>query len=116
MNDALTPLGKMTAFYIPAHKLDVPAPEQGPTPRGTIHQFLIEYFRAYTHAPSLVKGFWIDEHGRMVHDVLERFEVSFGAESEFERLVSFLRRICASLGEEAIYLTRGEDSFLVHRE
>lgn len=116
MNDALTPLGKMTAFYIPAHKLDVPAPEQGPTPRGTIHQFLIEYFRAYTHAPSLVKGFWLDERGRMLHDVLERFEVSFGAEPEFERLVAFLRRICVSLGEEAIYLTRGEESFLVHRE
>ena len=61
MNDALTPLGKMTAFYIPAHKLDAPAGEQGPTPRSTIHQFLIEHFRAYTHSPSLVKGFWLDE-------------------------------------------------------
>ncbi|HVA51659.1 MAG TPA: hypothetical protein VNH11_35290 [Pirellulales bacterium] len=115
MNDALTPLGKMTAFYIPAHKLDAPAREHGATPRDTIHRFLIEHFRAYTHAPSLVKGFWLDDQGRMQHDVLERFEVSFGAEHEFERLVGFLRQICASLGEEAIYLTRGEESFLVHR-
>ena len=115
MNDALTPLGKMTAFYIPAHKLDAPAGEQGPTPRSTIHQFLIEHFRAYTHSPSLVKGFWLDERGRMQHDVLERFEVSFGAEHEFETLVGFLRRMSASLSEEAVYLTRGEESFLVHR-
>jgi hypothetical protein len=115
LDESLTPLGKMTAFYIPAHKLDVPSPEQGPTPRGTIHQFLIEHFRAYTHAPSLVKGFWVDERGRMSHDVLERFEVSFGAESDFERLVAFLRRTCAALGEEAIYLTRGEESFLIHK-
>lgn len=114
-NDSLTPLGKMTAFYIPAHKLDVPSLEQSATPRGTIHEFLIEHFRAYTHAPSLVKGFWLDEQGHVSHDVLERFEVSFEAEPDFERLVAFLTRICAELGEDAIYLTRGEKSFLIHR-
>jgi hypothetical protein len=112
----LTPLGKMTAFYIPAHKIDAPAADQGSPPRATIHQFLMEHFRAYTHAPSLVKGFWLDERGQMVHDVLERFEVSFGDERDFERLVSFLRRMGASLGEASIYLTRGDESFLVHRQ
>ncbi|HET6879592.1 MAG TPA: hypothetical protein VFI31_05545 [Pirellulales bacterium] len=115
MNDNLTPLGKMTAFYVPAHKLDVPSAEHGPTPRGIIHQFLIENFRAYTHAPSLVKGFWLDQRGRVSHDVLERFEVSFDAEADFERLVVFLKRMGTELGEEAIYLTRGEESFLVHK-
>jgi hypothetical protein len=115
VNQSLTPLGTMTAFYIPAHKLDVPVAGQASTPRTNIHQFLIENFQAYTHSPSLVKGFWLDESGRMSHDVLERFEVSFGAELEFERLVQFLRRICGELGEEAIYLTRGEESFLVHK-
>lgn len=115
VSQSLTSLGKMTAFYIPAHKLDAPVADQTATPRATIHQFLIENFRAYTHSPSLVKGFWLDEGGRMSHDVLERFEVSFGAEAEFERLVSFLRHICGDLGEEAVYLTRGEESFLVHK-
>lgn len=105
----------MTAFCIPAHKLDVSVAGQATTPRATIHQFLMENFRAYTHAPSLVKGFWLDDAGRMSHDVLERFEVSFGAELEFERLVGFLRHICGDLEEEAIYLTRGEESFLVHK-
>jgi hypothetical protein len=112
----LTSLGKMTAFYVPAHKLDAPTSDGTPVPRATIHQFLMEHFRAYTHAPSLVKGFWLDDRGQLVHDVLERFEVSFGAEQDFERLVSFLRRICASLGEASIYLTRGDESFLVHKE
>ncbi|HWB08477.1 MAG TPA: hypothetical protein VG826_04610 [Pirellulales bacterium] len=116
MNEWLTPLGKMTAFYIPAHKLDAPTAGQTPTPRATIHQFLVEHFLAYTHAPSLVKGFWVDERGQLVHDVLERFEVSFGKERDFRRLVSFLRHIGASLGEASIYLTRGNESFLVHRE
>jgi hypothetical protein len=30
--------------------------------------------------------------------------------------VTFLRQLCRSLGEQAIYLTRGEESFLVNRE
>jgi hypothetical protein len=116
VNESLTPLGKMTAFYIPAHKLDAPATDPAPTPRATIHQFLVDHFRAYTHAPSLVKGFWVDERGQLVHDVLERFEVSFGEEQDFERLVSFLQRIGATLGEASIYITRGDESFLVHRQ
>lgn len=115
MPEPLTPLGKMTAFYIPAHKLDAPSAADGATPRATIHRFLIERFRAYTHAPSLVKGFWLDDAGRVSHDVLERFEVSFGSEAEFDELVAFLRSTCSALGEEAVYLTRGEESFLVHR-
>jgi hypothetical protein len=29
--------------------------------------------------------------------------------------VTFLRQLCQQLGEAAIYLTRGEESFLVNR-
>jgi hypothetical protein len=48
-----------------------------------------------------------------MHDVLERFEVSFESEEGFKRLVAFLGKLAESLDEEAIYLTRGEESFLV---
>ena len=47
--------------------------------------------------------------------MLERFEVSFESEKEFRRLVGFLGELCGRLEEEAIYLTRGEESFLVNR-
>lgn len=42
-------------------------------------------YRAYTKSPTPVKGYWMDLHGQLVHDVMERFEVSFGSESEFDR-------------------------------
>ena len=113
---SLTPLGKMTLFYVPSHKLDVPGPGSGAAPRARIHDFLMSRYKAYTHTPSPVKGFWLDEEKAVVHDVLERFEVSFGSEQEFEQLVAFLRQLCRVLGEQAIYLTRGEESFLVNRE
>lgn len=109
------PLGKMTAFYVPSNKLDAPGPAGLQSPRAHIHEFLIRNFRAYTHTPAPVKGFWLGEGERVVHDVLERFEVSFGAEKDFRRLVTFLRELCQMLDEAAIYLTRGEDSFLVNR-
>jgi len=109
-------LGKVTLFYVPSNKLDVPGAEGGPNPRSQIHDFLMGHYQAYTHTPSAVKGFWLDKHKAVQHDVLERFEVSFRSEREFQTLVTFLRGLCRSLGEEAIYLTRGEESFLVHRE
>jgi hypothetical protein len=113
MVKSLTPLGKMTLFYIPSHKLDAPGPSGQHTPRGQIHEFLMRHYRAYTHTPSPVKGFWLNENRAVLHDVLERFEVSFESEEGFEQLIDFLGRLCASLGEEAVYLTRGEESFLV---
>ncbi|HZU38290.1 MAG TPA: hypothetical protein VFA18_20365 [Gemmataceae bacterium] len=109
----VTPLGKMTLFYIPSHKLDLPGPASERAARAQIHQFLMQHYQAYTHMPSPVKGFWLSEKQAIVHDVLERFEVSFASEEEFQRLLDFLGELCRSLGEEAIYLTRGEESFLV---
>lgn len=78
-----------------------------------IHEFLIAHYRAYTHTPSPVKGYWISGHGNLTHDVMERFEVSFESESDFEKLIEFLAHLCQTLEEDTIYLTRGDESFLV---
>ncbi len=109
-------LGKVTVFYIPSHKLDDPRYyKDTQTARMATHEFLMRRYRAYTQSPTPVKGYWIDPNGQLVHDVMERFEVSFGSESEFERLIEFLIELCKRLVEDAIYVTRGERSFLVQR-
>lgn len=69
---SVTPLGKMTLFYVPSHKLDLPGPSGENTPRGRIHDFLMRHYKAYTHAPSPVKGFWLSHDRAVQHDVLER--------------------------------------------
>ncbi len=110
-------LGKVTVFYIPSHKLDDPRYYTGSqTARMATHEFLMHRYRAYTQSPTPVKGYWVDFHGQLVHDVMERFEVSFGSEQEFERLIEFLISLCGRLKEDAIYVTRGEHSFLVQKE
>ncbi len=109
-------LGKMTVFYIPSHKLDDPRFFQGTqTARSSIHEYLMNRYRAYTQTPTPVKGFWIGQSGDVVHDVMERFEVSFNVEDEFDRLISFLVDLCQRLDEDAIYVTRGDRSYLVQR-
>lgn len=113
----LRELGKVTVFYIPSHKLDDPRYFDGArTARTTIHSFLMQHFRAYTQSPTPVKGYWADHRGELVHDVMERFEVSFESEAGFEHLISFLAELCEPLDEDAIYVTRGERSFLVLRQ
>ncbi len=116
MPSHLHELGKMTAFYIPSHKLDDPQYFHGTqTCRSAIHEFLMHRFRAYTQTPTPMKGFWVEPGGELVHDVMERFEVSFGSEAEFDRLIQFLVETCERLCEDAIYVTRGDRSFLVRR-
>lgn len=110
-------LGKVTVFYLPSHKLDDPRYYNGAqTARMRTHEFMMHRYRAYTHSPSPVKGYWVDLGGELVHDVMERFEVSFGSESEFECLIVFLTELCERLREDAVYVTRGERSFLVSRK
>ncbi|TWU47780.1 hypothetical protein [Rubripirellula reticaptiva] len=113
----LMPLGKVTSFYVPSHKLDDSRfYDDNHTARSSIHEFLMHHYRAYTQTPTPVKGFWVDPAGVLVHDVMERFEVSFANETDFDQLIEFLVTLCKRLSEEAIYVTRGERSFLVARE
>lgn len=109
----LLSLGTMTVFYVPSHKLDDPRYGADPTARITIHNFLMQHYRAYTHTPSPVKGYWMNERGVLYHDVMERYEVSFDTEPQFQAVVDFLARLCRTLEEESIYLTRGDRSYLV---
>jgi hypothetical protein len=116
MQASLHELGKVTVFYVPSHKLDHPKHARNSlTARQDIHEFLMGRYNAYTQTPTPVRGYWAAPDGEVFHDVMERFEVSFGSESEFDRLIEFLADLCQRLDEQAIYVTRGDRSFLVQR-
>ena len=111
----------MTVFYIPSHKLDDPkfypkSDERSQTARSAIHEYLMRQYRAYTQTPTPAKGYWISHGDEVVHDVMERFEVSFNQEEEFDRLIDFLVELCVRLDEDAVYVTRGDRSYLVTRK
>ena len=76
----------------------------------------VEEFLELDNGDAEPGGLRTNQAGIVFHDVMERFEVSFDAEPEFEKLVAFLETMCQTLDEETIYLTRGDESFLVNRK
>ena len=96
------------------HKLDDNRLFDGQrTARADIHEFLMDRFRAYTQTPTPVKGFWIDHADSLHHDVMERFEVSFNDEEQFDQIIEYLVGMCQTLHEDSIYVTRGDRSYIV---
>jgi hypothetical protein len=98
-------IGKVAVFYIPSKKL-------GRETSKSIHDFLVNNYKAYTHEKGGMKGYWMDGP-RMTKDHHERYEVSFEGDGNFKKLVDFLSIICKKTREEAIYLTISGDSYLV---
>lgn len=98
-------IGKVAVFYLPFKKID-------PKTRKKIHDFLVGNYKAYTHERGGMKGYWLDGKD-MTKDHHERYEVSFGGNANFKKLVGFLSGLCEDTEEKAIYLTIGGDSYIV---
>lgn len=103
-------IGRMAVFYIPSCKLDTTLPEG--TPRQMLHDFFMQHYNAYTHEASKIHGYWCKQD-MLVFDEHERYEVSFDGEDKVHEFVAFLSRFCQLIGEDCIYLTMGEKSWLV---
>lgn len=98
-------IGKVAVFYLPSKKINTRT-------RKKIHDFLVENYKAYTHEMGGMKGYWLDGNN-MTKDQHERYEVSFGGDNNFKKLVGFLSDLCEDAKEKAIYLTIGGDSYIV---
>ena len=49
----------------------------------------------------------------MFKDKHERYEVSFKGEKKFKEFVLFLSELCNMTNEESIYMSIGEESYLI---
>lgn len=103
-------IGQVAVFYIPASKLDLEL-NLG-TPRQMLHEFFVKNYNAYTHEISKIQGFWTKKDILIV-DEHERYEVSFDGKDKVREFVEFLSKICGIIGEDSIYLTMGNKSWLV---
>ena len=97
-------IGKVAIFYIPANKLTKEV-------RKKLHNFFVKNYEAYTHETSKIQGFWTKEN-KILRDKHERYEVSFD-EKKIKKFVSFIAQICSEIKEDAIYLTFGNESYLI---
>jgi hypothetical protein len=108
-------IGQVAIFYLPLEKLN--SNENGvggKTPKELIHHFLMENYNAYTMEASDTQGFWRqNKQSKIFQDVNARYEVSFLGKEKIPRFVEFLSEMCRMMGEEAVYLTMGKNSYLV---
>lgn len=111
----LLPIGQVAVFYVPVQKLDCPEYGlSGRTPRQMFEEFFMDHYNAYTLELSNTQGFWREHrHTQIFRDENARYEVSFDGKDRVPSFVDFLSMMCALMGEEAIYLTMGYQSYLV---
>lgn len=111
----LLPIGQVAIFYVPVEKLDsVEHGTGGKTPRTMFEEFFMDHYDAYTLEISNTQGFWREhKQSEIFRDENARYEVSFDGKDRVPSFVEFLSKMCALLGEEAIYLTMGSHSYLV---
>lgn len=99
-------IGKVATFYIPVKKLSKKT-------RIQIHNFFVNHYYAYTHETSKIHGFW-SKNDKIIEDKHERYEVSFKGEKNLKKFIEFLSFICYVIKEDSVYLTIGEESFLIY--
>ena len=107
-------IGQVAVFYIPACKLDI-CLSTNITIREVLHDFFVKNYNAYTHEISNIQGFWVKQEVAgpiLITDRHEKYEISFFEWKEKE-FVAFLSTICRLIGEDSIYLTMGNRSWLV---
>ena len=109
MNHKLVPIGQVAVFYLPLAKLD------GGSNCAKINTYFLDNHFGYTVQTGKISGFWMkEEYGEFLAEENARFEVSFdGGEDVVNKFVDFLSDLCASMNEDAIYLTMGYKSYLV---
>lgn len=101
-------VGKVAVFYIPVDKIEKGLREK-------LHDFLVSNYNAYTHESSEIKGYW-DNGEQLLKDKHERYEISFKGDDNFKKLVNYLSKVCKEAGEDAIYLTVADESYLVRSQ
>ena len=103
----LQPIGRMAVFFVPAQKLAVK-----PDTQNRLEEKLLSTYQGYTKMTQHIEGHYCMGH-EVVKDEHIRYEVSFPGKKQIPAFVALISRLARDLGEEAIYLTMGQHSYLV---
>ena len=73
---------------------------------------MTDKFGGYTCASGNIYGYFTSEFTE--YDELREFRVSFSDVEAFGALCEFLTTLAADIGEECIYVRKGDEAFLVY--
>lgn len=106
-NKLIEHIGHTAIFYVPECKVDDEV-------RGMFHEFFIRNYDAYTFEPTRIQGFWRrDPDSPIFADINVKYVVSFDGHSHLTSFVEFLSGMCRRMGEECLYMTVGNQSYLI---
>jgi hypothetical protein len=79
-----------------------------------LHDFFISNYNAYTFENSEIQGFWRRDFNSPIFDDRNvKYVVSFDGKDRVCEFIDFLSEVCYFIDEECIYLTMGQESWLV---
>ena len=116
-------LGRMAVFLVPASKMRKEwAPTEGEVTSHTkvfgvteeerLDRELIKRYQGVTKVTANVEGSY-RLGGELIREDHIRYEVSFLGPDKVLEFVQLLKELCRKLNEDSIYLTMGENSYLV---
>lgn len=92
-------------FLVPSQKLT-------PMLKQQIHSFLMDNYRAYTHETGMTTGYW-REGIKTSKDNHDKYLISLGDSQYYQELVTFVSELCEETDETCLFLTIGNDAYLV---
>lgn len=106
-------LGRMIVFLLPSLKLKKRG-KQGLTLEDKLHDFLLKKFNGYTAAAGNIFGYWKNNAGREFYGEHKEYKVSLLDKKGIKVLEDFLVSLAQEMQEESIYLSAGDDSWLLY--
>lgn len=106
-------LGTMIVFLLPSLKLKKRS-KQGLTLEDKLHDFLLKKFKGYTAAAGNIFGYWKNTAGREFYGEHKEYKVSLLDKKSIKVLEDFLVSLAQEMQEESIYLSAGDDSWLLY--
>ena len=111
-------LGKPATFLLPLVKLRREwEPGQGKQVAQAVEEYLLAHFGAYTAAAGNIFGEWRDpKTGKVFYGDHREYSVAFEGKELIPLLERFIATVAVVISEECIYMTTGEDAWLIYPE
>lgn len=108
-------VGRDAVFYLPSDLMGMEI-ESGIRCRQMVEDFLEQEYGGFTDEGNNHNGFWKNAQGTRFYERYQKYRVAFTGPERIPKLESFLSYIAKGLNEESIFISTGEDSWLLYPE
>ena len=107
-------LGRPATFLLPSLKLQQEWVGVRKKVAQVVEEHLLEYYGGYTAAAGNIFGEWRANTGKIFYGEHREYSVAFVGKEKIPHLEKFLATVAFIINEECIYMTTGEDAWLIY--